>query len=354
MNANRTFGVEMELASKVTCTEMARQLTEAFQLAGINHVAHSAGYGHDTDGANRTVWMCKPDASIGRYGMPNGYPHGVEVVSPVLKGESGMAALKLVCGYITNRRLAKVTRGCGLHVHHGVRQEEVLPVIKAWKKIEDTVYEAMPASRKDNYYCKKLTGFSVDDVNSYQHLRARWLDRDMTRYRGFNLESFWMRGTIEFRCAAGTHEYLKIRNWVLITQMVIDRAVAGATFQAGVDNLVATLGGNVVALNSSGNRTQFGHKLNSMSATIDELVLRGCTREVAVTILMDRHGRSFRHAHTKFASHVGHLRKKGFNIFCDDDGVFKFVGQQAEQGQAEEHPALVWFRQRHQQFRLAA
>lgn len=345
MNENRTFGVEMEMASKVSAAEMAQRLTEAFALAGINHQASSSCYTHNTDGANRTVWVCKPDSSIN---TSAGFPHKMEVVSPVLKGRDGMAALKLVCGYITNKRLAKINTSCGLHVHHGVREDELVPAIKAWKKIEDTVYEAMPPSRKFNHFCRKLS-MRVDDLTSYAALRSRWLARENSRYRGFNLESYWMRGTIEFRCAAGTHEFLKVRNWVLVTQMVIDRAVAGATFSAGIDALCAVLNGAAPAAvarpksrpASRPNAAILGELYDSftdagLEPTRRRLMAHFAARrpELKPSVVYDQVSRFLLHRAADLAAAAAN------NAAGADD--------------APEYPAVAWLRGRHQQFRLAA
>jgi len=331
MNANRTFGVEMELCSKLNQYEMAAQLNQAFAEAGISHTAVSSQYTHNTDGTNRTRWVCKPDASIGEYGMPTGFPYGVEVVSPVLKGWEGMNALKVVCKHITNNHLAKINTSCGLHVHHGVTAAETVPAIKAWKKVEETIYEAMPHSRKDNRFCRKLR-LQVDDLNTYSELRSRWLTVEHSRYRGFNLESYWMRGTIEFRCAAGTHEYTKVRNWVFVTQMIIDRAVAGADFQPGIDNLVATLAG--------GEARQITRKKPSKPSA--RILDTFAEQSVLITPTLLEAELQFRRPELAEST----VRRTVARWLVHRNA--------ANSAPNTEHPALVWFRQRHQQFRLAA
>ena len=62
---------------------------------------------------------------------------------------------------------------------------------------------------------------------------------------GLNFESFWLRGTVEFRLAAGSTDYVKVSNWVVFTQMLLNKAsvvVDEQTEGVRFDRLVEVLG----------------------------------------------------------------------------------------------------------------
>jgi len=237
MNANRTFGVEMEFACKISHNEVVDLLRE--RLAAIGHSVHRTGYMHHTDRTNRTRWVVKEDSSIR---TEPGFPYQVEVVSPVLKGEDGIQALFEVCDTITSARVARINTSCGLHVHHGVAQDEVVPVLKAWHATEDTWYGALPESRQHNRFAKRLKVFPLDPNIQFTQIRDWKYRHGISRYYGLNLESYWLRGTIEIRCAAGSHEFYKVSNWIAVTQRFVDCAVAGVSFPSDtLDALIAGL-----------------------------------------------------------------------------------------------------------------
>jgi hypothetical protein len=59
-----------------------------------------------------------------------------------------------------------------------------------------------------------------------------------------NLESYWVRGTIEIRAAAGTVEFEKIAHWADLTQRLITRSCSARgyrNFSEGIDNLTMAL-----------------------------------------------------------------------------------------------------------------
>jgi hypothetical protein len=175
--------------------------------------------------------MVKPDASlIG--GNPHRETHSTdaEVVSPVLKGREGLRVLMAVCEAITPH--VKISRKCGLHVHHFVSSEtELRNMVYGWENVEEYVMEALPKSRQDNSYCK-----TWKSRNSHRHSKSslKSFSRNClgggsicdSRYVSLNLESYWLRNTVEFRAHSGTYEYEKIANWTIFTQAVVDKALA--------------------------------------------------------------------------------------------------------------------------------
>ena len=128
MDETRTYGIEVEVISKVSPSQLQDMLRIAFQAANLNMAVRVGGYGHDINGNNRDVWNLKRDASISS--DDTNYPHGIEIVSPVLTGLQGLRALKVVCEAI--HEVTKVNKSTGLHVHHGVRAEDLAVIAKSW------------------------------------------------------------------------------------------------------------------------------------------------------------------------------------------------------------------------------
>jgi len=218
MNESRTYGIEIELVSKVDKVALAAKIREAFQAANLGMDVRTGGYYHNTDSANRSTWDLKSDSSIRT--EDSDFPYGIEVVSPVLRGTEGLKSLKVVCEAI--KELTKVNKSTGLHVHHGVRAKELTNLSKTWVKVQDVLYMMVPPSRRLNRYCSKWSASDVPDVGIIS-----WYQRNIaTRYVGLNLESYWIRGTVEFRLAAGTTSYEKISNWVIFTQILIDKSIS--------------------------------------------------------------------------------------------------------------------------------
>jgi hypothetical protein len=223
MNPSRTYGVEIEFHSNLDTYEMARKIREAISQFG--HTCSASGYSHQTDGANLTNWVAKTDSSLssGAESIRRNHPYNLEVVSPVLRGAEGMAVLKVVCETIAPH--AKISRKCGLHVHHGVADAELKAVVNGWLAVEPALFTALPMSRRDNGFCMRLAG-RFQPCRENQSVESWWAGRD--RYYALNVKSFWMRKTVEVRCAAGSVEFAKISNWTVLTQAVVDFAVAGA------------------------------------------------------------------------------------------------------------------------------
>jgi|GEM_PF-3386150 len=216
MNTDRTYGVEIEVASAVSKEELKCMLTDAFDAEGLDHTARVAGYHHNTDGANTKVWEVQHDVSIK---VDWDYPTKAEIVSPVLKGREGLRAIETVCAAIQGK--VRVDKSCGLHVHHYIEDAEKMNAVAArWLDMEETVMQALPPSRRRNRYCCKVRKPGMS--------RARMIEiATRNRYHTLNLSSYSLRNTIEFRCHSGTAEAEKIQNWILATQGMVEATVEG-------------------------------------------------------------------------------------------------------------------------------
>lgn len=200
---NRSFGIELEIA--VPNTVNTEALVAAITAAGINCVAET--YNHST----RRHWKLVSDASV--RGGRNSW--GVELVSPVLSGEAGLADIRKVCA-VLNRLGVTANRTCGFHVHHGAsdfKSKHFEHLFALYRNSERAIDSLMPLSRRNsvNVYCKTLKTKSVNVLMS-------------DRFHKLNLNSFARHGTVEFRHHAGTVNADKVTAWVQFTQRMVERA----------------------------------------------------------------------------------------------------------------------------------
>ena len=193
----RKFGIEIE-AYNCSRERLARELREA----GIEVTVES--YNHTT----RPHWKLVTDSSI------NGNDT-FELVSPILVGEAGLRELEKVC-WVLDLCEVKVNESCGLHVHidaAGFSMATWRNLALSYKHLEPVIDRFIPASRRDNYYCRGLGHVSDGMIRS-----ARMVDelkgRIGDRYHKVDLEAYSRHKTIEFRQHSGTTNFTKMENWI--------------------------------------------------------------------------------------------------------------------------------------------
>jgi hypothetical protein len=102
----------------------------------------------------------------------------------------------------------RVNKSCGLHVHLDARSlsyAEVIARAKVMDKWLHALMELLPASRRDNTYCK-------------------WGVAPHDRYRAVNVQSWNAHRTIEIRCGSATLDYTKVLSWLRLVELI--RAVS--------------------------------------------------------------------------------------------------------------------------------
>lgn len=224
-NLPYTFGVEIECGGDVS----AIVIRDMFERTGIEVIR--TGYDH-TD-SDRT-WKIATDGSLG------GFAHTYEVVSPILKGEEGLAELEKVCAVLDGLNV-KVNSTCGLHVHIGAQAmtgEQVrniaLNFATAEKALEKCTWKSRTGGRwshRVSGYRNKLRALDVATLpQAYENEAenvARYIvdniyaepNRQHKRYHTLNLATFAHgHKTIEFRQHQGTLDFTKISNWVYMVQ----------------------------------------------------------------------------------------------------------------------------------------
>lgn len=197
-----TFGVEIECFAP-------------FGLHVMKDVLNAAGF---------RTWRVVNDGSLRN--LPIRGMDGMEIVSPVLRGEEGLAALRSVMTLIQAKG-CKVNKACGLHVHIGVRgmdPKQVRKIAMSFLNAEHHFDALVPPARRDNQYCKsnraiaapaRLVGaISISGIATAMNGGTDSAHYNSYRYYKLNFQSFVHHGTIEFRQHGGTVEAEKAANWV--------------------------------------------------------------------------------------------------------------------------------------------
>jgi hypothetical protein len=238
INANRTMGIEIEakLPRGVSHDDLAR----AIRAKGVD--AHNESYNHRT----QSHWKVTTDASLGSYTT------GVEIVSPILQGESGIADLKKVLE-AANELGLNVDKACGIHIHWGIADlslKAVKNVCTLYAKYEAQIDKVMPNSRRgnNNQYCRSINQHGGMEATIANIASARDMHgvRDAvnngTRYRKLNLESFWRYSTMEFRQHAGSLDFDKISAWANLTAGIVEAGAKASRIKAtGADKFEGLL-----------------------------------------------------------------------------------------------------------------
>lgn len=211
------FGVEIECYLPEGETMRAAAAAVGHRLGAYVSVE---GYNHQV----RSTWKVVTDGSLGDIGR------GVEFVSPILRGENGLAQVETVCRALSDFGCT-VNKKCGLHVHVGVAGERIgffRNIVKLYSMFEPVIDSMMPISRRasNNTYCRSMTSArpaAVETASSIANLlhAVAGTTGQLGRYFKLNLQAFARHSTVEFRQHSGTIDATKARRWtVLCLRMV--------------------------------------------------------------------------------------------------------------------------------------
>lgn len=237
MLSDRTFGIELECHLPIGKTHA--QLANALVLnAAVRATAVS--YTH----AVMTSWKVTTDGSLG-----SDRRVGAEVVSPVLRGEEGIAEARRVVKAMEAFG-CMISVKCGLHVHVGAGDlsvDNLRNLACSFVQAESAFDAIVPPSRRrdlNQYILSNRTAFGGnydnDSVNraiaafkgpgakSRQGLietvahanRGSYGDR----YRKLNFRSLERYNTVEFRQHSGTVDADKVEHWVRLVVAFVDRS----------------------------------------------------------------------------------------------------------------------------------
>ncbi len=209
---NITFGIEIETSIP---------LSTHINIGPYHHglpvtVAQTATVSQVTAPLfNGAAWKAERDCSIIPFVIGQYDP--CEFVSPVLRGEAGIQHLLEFVSFL-NAIGAKVNASCGLHIHIGVNGTDlctpetrqrfinILARLAAHNSIAMYAQTGTPA-RELGRFCRKT------EKHDRKHLLAACRKENfqaLSRYQLLNLTNVPTRGTVEFRCFAGTLNTTKI------------------------------------------------------------------------------------------------------------------------------------------------
>jgi hypothetical protein len=227
-NENRTFGVEIEVNTRKSQTEVVLDLNRSLSAAGLPPTAYAANWlSHDAPRG----WKVTSDGSVSR---------GWEIVSPILSGFNGLAQLEAICNAMPEPDYS-VDRSTGLHIHHsiaGLNGQQVGNAFGIYWAYQTVLnYLVAPSRRGYQNYTKPIPDSSVRDSHEFKSMTKRQATdkikagmgchhraacRCSARYHSVNPLSILTQDTIEFRQHQGTTSYTKISNWILLTQSIIE------------------------------------------------------------------------------------------------------------------------------------
>jgi len=162
---------------------------------------------------NNTIFNRMRDGSISAW----------EYVSPILKGDKGLDAIK---NLLEKDIDASAKNECGLHLHMGGMKETDIPkLMMAYKMLEPFFYKTVKKYRATNQFCKVINE-SAEKVSTVQDVErilyngcndasySKKTRYGSDRYIWVNFHSFFFRKTLEIRLHHGTTSYEEIKNWV--------------------------------------------------------------------------------------------------------------------------------------------
>lgn len=264
----RAFGVEIEFivpgeitggrngssmyAQRKVAEVIQNQANNYLLASGHSITVNAEGYNHTTS----RDWKIVSDSTAKptQRQMRNGYKGQFELVSPICKGEKSMLEIKCILKAMNDYDMT-VSKYCGLHVHHDVREwrrdlrssnyeynvsamRKMTNCITLVQKFENVIYGMLPESRRTGGWAKplnrafttvfhhvngKATHNTKDKMKAMKQGAKRG-EFQNSRYCGLNFKSMFKHGTIEFRYGAPTLDFEKLSNWIVFTQQFVNMA----------------------------------------------------------------------------------------------------------------------------------
>ena len=229
-DTERKFGVEIEVKNMPAGgkEELAGDIARALPNYSV-----SWGYYHHNPETNYNTIEQGGDYIK----IENDNSCGYEVITPPLKGWSGIITLRKILDIINEYGL-RVNSQCGIHIHRDIQDldfEQLKDIVKFYSIYEPAIDKVVPNSRRanNNSYAKSLR---LDDISNNEYTEQGCLDfyarvndaknKDELqrviggRYHKLNITE----KTIEFRQHSGSTDFNKIVAWLLLTDAVINRS----------------------------------------------------------------------------------------------------------------------------------
>lgn len=150
------FGIELELstAKDISANDVVNILSSS-TARGVVNLTHLSYY--EAKKSSTDIWRLMPDSSMS---CPRGGECSMfELVSPVLKGGSGLSEVNRVLKALNTITSVEVGKSMGFHVHIDVSHlscHELVKVCQNFIKYEKAMDSFMPPSRREDVqlYCK--------------------------------------------------------------------------------------------------------------------------------------------------------------------------------------------------------
>lgn len=219
------FGVEIECYYPVAVGQPG--IVSKMSDSGINIASQTYNHNLCKD------WKIVSDGSLNQ--PPGGYA-GQEVVSPPLYGSYGFQQLERVLR-VLNEAECKVNKTCGLHVHLNAQlipNGALVELMKVWMVIEKRfIWGLIPPSRREAAYTdsqgRNLRGGTYCRAVTQRHFRRcinegprAFSAHTDDHYMSLGFGALGRHGSVEIRSAAGTTQFDKIKNWVVMLLKLFD------------------------------------------------------------------------------------------------------------------------------------
>lgn len=235
----RRFGLEVEFAGSM------QAVIQSLRDASIPVVDAT----HTHNGHSDTAWTVKYDGSVSR---------GGELVSPPLDFDNPAQRQQVTDAVNALQRAGATTdSAAGIHVHIEALHEdgrqmtarEIAAVVRFTYKFEDAIYRIASSGWESmrpgcRTYCKPIpeaTAQAIMKVQTMEELESVWRGtagrgrnrlgqrtlRSLDRYTATNLQSFFMRNTIEFRYFNSSVNPERIQTYIALCMAIVQDARNG-------------------------------------------------------------------------------------------------------------------------------
>jgi hypothetical protein len=225
------FGIEIETVGLGWA-----ELTAAIQRV-VGGDTRYVSNGIAVTAADGRVWSVVRDGSLS--GSVNG-----EIVSPILS-YTDLDTLQNVVREV-RRAGARVDASCGIHVHVGAEcfdARAVSNLVKMMNKHELIIEKALGVSESRlGRFCKRVDPAMMERLEAqrprtlsemnrvwYGQENARPQRYDSSRYHALNLNSFFVRKTVEFRLFNGTLHAGEVKAYVQLCLALASKAMKAKT-----------------------------------------------------------------------------------------------------------------------------
>lgn len=227
------WGIEIETVGR-SREVVAMAVAKALGLPADAARCYDFGHGDwQVVQADGRVWKVMHDGSLSM--------GGAEIVSPILRGTG---EIELIQAIIREVRAAgaksSAADNCGIHVHigaEGLDGQGVSRLAKIVSKFEPMATDALQIAAERSSYCKAIPQAFIAGLKpkmTKDQVSALWYRTapnasyptryDHSRYHGCNLNSYFYRGTVEFRWFNGSLHAGEVKAYVQLCLALVARA----------------------------------------------------------------------------------------------------------------------------------